>query len=335
MICHKYTSSELDSCRSCGARRGRQLKAASRSSVDLEMGELADQDEDLRLTADEKRRAVEIFRNACVKADTPELDLVAFGACIKDLMNEARERGEEPSPMPSEADLKAAFEMTDTDRGGTVDHDEFLELYAKVKAGEVNGFGGRFLSFAFSLFSSPIPVGDTRTVEADEDRRSGREDARFQSKINESQPEIGVLSQNPRLSFNRSPDQVLNQKVQKYREFQATQAAEAAKNEASAAESIRDDVKAHRELQALRAARSNARSLIKKKKSASINDGGVGGAESRPAAPKVQISTKPTAAAKEADPEEASFALPSLPLDFASSFGSAGWGAFSGRGTTL
>ena len=238
--------------------------------------------------------------------------------------------------MPSETDLKAAFEMADTDRGGTVDHDEFLELYAKVKAGKVNGFGGKFFSFAFSLFSSPIPVGDTRTVEADEDRRSGREDARFQSKINESQPEIGVLSQNPRLSFNRSPDQVLNQKVQKYREFQATQAAEAAKNEASAAESIRDDVKAHRELQALRAARSNARSLIKKKKSASINDGGVGGAESRPAAPTVsQISTKSTAAAKEADPEEAPFAFPSLPLDFASSFGSAGWGAFSGRGTTL
>ena len=128
----------------------------------------------------------------------------------------------------------------------------------------------------------------------------------------------------------------LNQKVQKYREFQATQAAEAAKNEASAAESIRDDVKAHRELQALRAARSNARSLIKKNKSASINDGGVGGAESRPAAPTVsQISTKSTVAAKEADPEEAPFALPSLPLDFASSFGSAGWGAFSGRGTTL
>ena len=133
----------------------------------------------------------------------------------------------------------------------------------------------------------------------------------------------------------RRVDQVLKQKVQKYREFQATQVAEAVKNEASAAESIRDDVKAHRELQALRAARSNARSKKKKKKSASINDG-VGGAESRPAAPTVlQISTKSTAVAKEADPEEASFALPSLPLDFASSFGSAGWGAFSGRGTTL
>merc|ERR1712167_77088 len=108
--------------------------------------------------------------------------------------------------------------MADTDRGGTVDHDEFLELYAKVKAGKVYGFGGRFFSFAFSLFSSPIPVGDTRTVEGDEDRSRGREAARFQSEVPQS--EIGMLTQNPRLSFNRSPDHVvLNQKVQKYREF--------------------------------------------------------------------------------------------------------------------
>ena len=222
--CRRNLSEMLDGEKSTSAEQGRRSAEqehleASHTSIDVEIGELTDQDEDmhlkkglsaLRLTADEKRRAVETFRNACVKADTSELDAVAFSACIKDLMNEARERAvaraEEPPLMPSEADLKAAFEIADTDRGGTVDHDEFLELYAKVKAGKVNGFGGKFFSFAFSLFSSPIPVGDTRTVEADEDRRSGREDARFQSKINESQPEIGVLSQNPRLSFNRSPD---------------------------------------------------------------------------------------------------------------------------------
>lgn len=152
----------------------RVLQSVSRGREDREDDlHLEVDDAALRLTADEKRRAVEIFRKACVKANTPELDVAAFSICVNELMEEATQKaianGEQPAPMPSEADLKAAFELADTDRGGTVDHDEFLVLYAKVKAGEVNGIGGGFFSLAFSLFSSPIAKV---TLTAEEKRRA-------------------------------------------------------------------------------------------------------------------------------------------------------------------
>lgn len=48
-------------------------------------------------------------------------------------------------PKPKERDLLRAFETADTDGSGVVDLNEFTELYAKVKNGEIKGLG-------FSLF---------------------------------------------------------------------------------------------------------------------------------------------------------------------------------------
>ncbi len=128
----------------------------------------------LQLTDIEKIRATKTFREACSKARTEELDMKAFSVCMMELMEEAREKavakGDQPPSMPSKADLEAAFETADTDRGGTVDHGEFLELYAKVKAGRVSGIGGFFSSLAFSLFSPPIGVGGGGSLEGQNPR---------------------------------------------------------------------------------------------------------------------------------------------------------------------
>ena len=45
-----------------------------------------------------------------------------------------KEDGEKP---PADKDLTKAFQLADVDNSGTVDWDEFTQLYAKVKLGEV------------------------------------------------------------------------------------------------------------------------------------------------------------------------------------------------------
>ena len=61
--------------------------------------------------------------------------------CLTSLMKKDGE-GVTGFKMPSKSDLEAAFDEADEDNGGTVDRDEFLLLYAKVKKGEVKGLGG-------------------------------------------------------------------------------------------------------------------------------------------------------------------------------------------------
>ena len=47
-------------------------------------------------------------------------------------------------------DLDKAFSDADIDRSNSIDFDEFVLLYAKVKKGEIKGIGGGF--FSRSLF---------------------------------------------------------------------------------------------------------------------------------------------------------------------------------------
>ena len=44
--------------------------------------------------------------------------------------------------MPTAKDLEAAFDQADVDKGGTVDEEEYILIYAKVRRGEVKGLGG-------------------------------------------------------------------------------------------------------------------------------------------------------------------------------------------------
>ena len=59
-----------------------------------------------------------------------------FGLLFEQLVKSA---GGKP---PKDADLEAAFVLADEDEGGTVDLDEFLNLYSAVIAGEVTGLSG-------------------------------------------------------------------------------------------------------------------------------------------------------------------------------------------------
>ena len=112
------------------------------------------------LTADERQRATAVYKSACTKAQSTELDVDAFSQCMNELITAGNEKavanGEGAQPMPSEADLKAAFATADADHGGTVDEEEFVQLYAMVKSGEIDGMSGGFFSTAFSVFSSPL-----------------------------------------------------------------------------------------------------------------------------------------------------------------------------------
>ena len=110
------------------------------------------------LTADERQRATAVYKSACTKAQSTELDMDAFSQCMKELIIAGNEKalanGGDAQPMPSEADLKAAFVTADADHGGTIDEEEFIQLYAKVKSGEIGGLSGGFFSTAMSAFSS-------------------------------------------------------------------------------------------------------------------------------------------------------------------------------------
>ena len=58
-----------------------------------------------------------------------------FNKLIKALMRRAQARGHKPS----KSELDAAFNIADKDGGGSIDEEEFLELYRMVKKGEVKG----------------------------------------------------------------------------------------------------------------------------------------------------------------------------------------------------
>ena len=53
-----------------------------------------------------------------------------------------------PADVPRHKDLAKAFDLADADKSGVVDLDEFMVLYGKIKAGEVDGLAG------YGLFES-------------------------------------------------------------------------------------------------------------------------------------------------------------------------------------
>ena len=85
---------------------------------------------------------------------------------FKKLATELCKESGETQP-PSKSDLDKAFTDADVDRSNNVSFSEFLDLYAKVKKGEVKGLGGSTSSFSFGRSKKPKPAA-AAAAETDE-----------------------------------------------------------------------------------------------------------------------------------------------------------------------
>ena len=87
-------------------------------------------------SAQEVEALREAFRAACPESSPGALSREYFIALVVRLMKESGE-----SMLPSDTDLYTAFFMADADKNGSIDEEEFVNLYALVKAGAVHGLG--------------------------------------------------------------------------------------------------------------------------------------------------------------------------------------------------
>jgi hypothetical protein len=94
----------------------------------------------------------EAFKQACLENNQEDLNQEQFKELVKKLMKGVNSE----TSLPPDKDLDAAFILADEDKGGTVDEDEFLELYRKVRAGDVSGFdrGKGWGHFSFLFFGN-------------------------------------------------------------------------------------------------------------------------------------------------------------------------------------
>jgi Ca2+-binding EF-hand superfamily protein len=102
-------------------------------------GNLAEEDGmTAALSDDELVKVKKKFREKAKsqEGDSNDLDKKAFKELVVDLLAEA---GQE---APSRKDLDAAFILADEDKGGTVDEQEFANLYRLIQGGGVKGLGG-------------------------------------------------------------------------------------------------------------------------------------------------------------------------------------------------
>ena len=129
--------------------------------ADEDKGGTVDEDEFVELfkkikARDDDSAARVAFKSKCEEVGRSDLTKKQFKEVVKALMK--------GSDCPPDKDLNAAFVLADEDKGGTVDEDEFVELFRKVKAGEVRGLGG-WGSFSFfgpvSYLVERLFVGET------------------------------------------------------------------------------------------------------------------------------------------------------------------------------
>jgi len=81
--------------------------------------------------------ASERFVECCEALGVEQLTRPAFKMLVKQIIAE-----DSVAKPPKPKDLDAAFLIADTDRTGTIDHDEFVVLVGLVKEGAVHGIGG-------------------------------------------------------------------------------------------------------------------------------------------------------------------------------------------------
>ena len=150
----RKTKYAVGTCQSCGSKVG--LNADGTDPAELELDEeekerlmaayneaLEEQKEDLAAAAAEKAEAGEDEGGDGdgEKAENPEgLDVEHFTSVMTMLCMEMSAEMSKKKP-PNAKDLAKAFETADIDNGGTVDCDEFLQLFTLVKQGKVNGLG--------------------------------------------------------------------------------------------------------------------------------------------------------------------------------------------------
>ena len=132
-----------------------------RAKAEEEARRRAEQEAREALTPEEAEKAMQLFDSRATDSGG-EIGKEQFKELISTLIADrnaqAEEDGAEPTPLPSEKDLDAAFVRADIDESGMVDEEEFLVLYRDVKNGKVEGLGrGLFSAFfeaPFSLFKS-------------------------------------------------------------------------------------------------------------------------------------------------------------------------------------
>eukprot|EP00613_Pedinella_sp_CCMP2098_P040952 CAMPEP_0171783772 /NCGR_PEP_ID=MMETSP0991-20121206/61684_1 /TAXON_ID=483369 /ORGANISM="non described non described, Strain CCMP2098" /LENGTH=300 /DNA_ID=CAMNT_0012391957 /DNA_START=3 /DNA_END=902 /DNA_ORIENTATION=+ len=118
------------------------------------------------LSIDEVAAVKHEFNTKAKEEGSEALSKAAFKSLVKYLM-----KGEMKSP--SDKDLDSAFVIADEDKGGTVDLNEFLNLYKLIKRGEVVGLGKKSLfgsgkrekSFKQSLKATAADVAAYTTEE--------------------------------------------------------------------------------------------------------------------------------------------------------------------------
>ena len=128
--------------------------------------------DDFRLTAEEK---------AQLKGNFDSIDANGSGALdrseFKAAMELAFAKHPNKPPMPSDAALEEEFNKCDTDGNGTIELDEFYEVFAKTKRGEDGGLlgkmGGGFSTVTGNKFTwTPFQFAwDLRDAVAEEDEK--------------------------------------------------------------------------------------------------------------------------------------------------------------------
>ena len=119
----------------------------------------------MMLSADERNQAQSLFDRALHRersgwgtSDVPtEIDRRTFSELILELVAAG-----EGGSAPTEKELHDIFDAADADASGMVSESEFLELYAKVKAGQLSGkigdLGKSLVAGASDLFSKSKSV---------------------------------------------------------------------------------------------------------------------------------------------------------------------------------
>ena len=114
-----------------------------------------------KLSPEEEATARSIFERSRTSQGGSEkgLKVVKFKGLMIDMSISAGK------PIPSEKDMIAAFEAADMDNSGFVDEEEFLELYAHCKDGNMNGLAKKKGSFFFGQ-TKKLSFSTTKANEA-------------------------------------------------------------------------------------------------------------------------------------------------------------------------
>jgi Ca2+-binding EF-hand superfamily protein len=162
------------------AKAAAEAKAKAEEEARLK----AEQEAKEALSPEETKQAKQLF-DSRAKESNGEIGKESFKELINELIGnrnaQQADNGGEPTPMPSEKDLDAAFVRADADGSGMVDEEEFLVLYRDVKNGKVEGLGGGLFSAFFEAPFFLFKAEDPATAVARKAKEAAEEGARVKA----------------------------------------------------------------------------------------------------------------------------------------------------------